>query len=332
MLKNEKQKATEKAASGLMNMAQQIIRNYQEDYGFADILERFLRKEFKNTATIPICKTPNVLALGGADLGLDIIINPKTIIKCMSKASKLHHGHDLDKDVFKYLVFELRNPVMLLKGSKDNTLVAVTDLKDRQNRPIIVTLALNRRNVHHLANQITSAYGRNNFNDYLRRQIDNGNLIAVNKNKANQMLQSAGQQSPIEETLISFDNSIAYSFENVNGFYQKNQKNSNLLSGDSYKQPDSKDISKLNQKLESLIEKFNEVLSAHQDIVEMIRFFDYAGDDIYNSILWHKFQQDKEFIKGNEVVSELEDILLEAQKTVDDFQVNMLSKDVEKDM
>lgn len=208
-------KTAGKAVENDARMLQRLAQSYDDDYGFADILDRFARREFVDMNTIPVCKTPNVLALGGANLALDIIINPKTILKCMSKPNERYHGHDLDKDIFKYLIFELRNPVMLLKGSKENTLVAVTDLIDRQGRPIIVSIALNRNNAWHLANQITSAYGRNDFNGYLRRQIDNGNLIAFNKNKANQMFHSAGVQFPMEETLISFDNSIAYSFENV---------------------------------------------------------------------------------------------------------------------
>lgn len=222
---DKKKKTAGMAASDEAKMIQQLIRNYDEDCGFADILDRFARMEFASIGTIPVCKTPNVLSLGGADLRLDMIINPKTILKCMGKPDERFHGHDLDKDLFKYLIFELRNPAMLLKGSKPGTLVAVTDLMDRQGRPIIVSIALNRRNAHHLANQITSAYGRNDFPSYLKRQIELGNLIAINKNKANQMFQSAGVQFPMEETLISFDNSIAYSFDNVKVLSVENYKN-----------------------------------------------------------------------------------------------------------
>lgn len=221
---DEKKKTAGRAVSDEAKMVKQLIRNYEEDCGFADVLDRFARHEFAAMGTIPVCKTPLVLSLGGADLRLDVIINPKTILKCMSKPDERFHGHDLDKDLFKYLIFEMRNPAMLLKGSKLNTLVAVTDLMDRQGRPIIVSIALGRRNTHHLANQITSAYGRNDFPSYLKRQVELGNLIAINKNKANQMFQSAGVQFPMEETLISFDNSIAYSFENVKVLSVENYK------------------------------------------------------------------------------------------------------------
>lgn len=212
---NGHKKAAGRVAENDRKMLRRMAQGYEDDYGFADILDRFERHEFAHMGTIPVCKTPNVLALGEANLELDMVINPSTILKCMSKPQQRYHGHDLDKDIFKYLIYELRNPVMLLRGSQEGTLVAVTDLIDRQGRPIIVSIALNRKNAHHLVNQITSAYGRNDFDRYLRKQIEKGNLIAINKIKANQMLQSAGVQFPMEEALICFDNSIAYTLRNV---------------------------------------------------------------------------------------------------------------------
>lgn len=236
------EKAAQWATYEKGNMVQRLIQNYDEDCGFADFLDRFSRMEFAKMNTIPVCKTPYVLGLGGANLERDIIINPSTILKCMSTPVERFHGHNLDKDIFKYLIFELRNPAMLLKGSKENTLVAVTDLMDREGRPIIVSVALERRNAHHLANQITSAYGRNDFDEYLRRQVEKGNLIAINKNKANQMFQSAGVQFPLEETLICFDNSIAYTFENVKVLSIENyEKKHNVPENDSKKLEDSID-------------------------------------------------------------------------------------------
>lgn len=322
-------KATKKVAHDsvlTIDSAQQIIRNYQEDYGFVDILDRFMCNEFVHTGSIPICKTPNVLALGGANLEYDIIINPKTIAKCMGKADEWHHGHDLDKDIFKYLVFELRNPVMLLKGSKENTLVAVTSLKDRQGRPIVVSVALERRNAHHLANQITSAYGRNNFNSYLRRQVKEGNLIAINKNKANQMFRSAGLQLPIEETTISFDNSISYSFENVKVFSKESLEKLKVFNKEN---TDSWSVSAA--EITRLFDSFANLLSSNEEVMDMIRFFGYAGNEIYSSRLWHDFQCDKEYLKDNEFVSNLNVVLQAAMDCAKEFKGGLRSKNKEFD-
>lgn len=200
------------------DMAKQLIRNYDEDCGFADVLDKFLRREFSGTATIPVCKTPNVLVFGGAKPGLEVVINPSTIRKCMAPPDERFGescGHDLDRETLKYLVFALRNPVFLLKGSQPDSVVAVTDLIDKEGRPIVVPVALNRRNAWHPVIQIVSAYGRNNFEYYLQHQIEKGNLLAINRSKASQVLLATGVQFPTEEMVISFDNSIAYTFENV---------------------------------------------------------------------------------------------------------------------
>lgn len=305
----KKKKTTHCVAESGFDMEEQIIRNYQEDYGFADILERFKRNEYVNQGCIRICKTPNVLKLGGADLDLDVIINQKTIVKCMSKPWQKHHGHNLDKDIFKYLVFELRNPVMLLKGSQPGTLVAVTDLMDREGRPVIVSVALNRMNGRHPANQVTSVYGREGFDSYLRRQVRLGNLIAINKKQANRMFQSAGVQFPMEETLISFDNSIAYTLDNVKGFFGKTLENVNDFSV-------IKDD--LQKEFAEIINKLNELVRENEEIIEMIQFFEYAGDEIRNSVLWHQFQQDKEYLSENEFVSRLKDVVLEARRVTNE--------------
>lgn len=253
--KNKKERAPS-SSNAVLSCAQQIVRNCEEDYGFVELLDRFENKEFLGTRSLVVGKTPCVLALGGGNIELDLIINPGTIVKCMSKPTERFHGHDLDRNVFKYLLYELRNPVMLIKGSHKNSLVAVTDLRDREGRPVIVTIALNRLNVHHLSNQITSAYGREHFDNYIKHQFEKGNVIAINKNKANRMSQSAGHNWPIEETLISFNHSIAYTLQNVKGFFGKNQNYFNISNAQDKNEPkkDVKSVSK--QPSEDAFESF----------------------------------------------------------------------------
>lgn len=77
-------------------------------------------------------------------------------------------------------------------------------------------MELQTREKHFFVNKITSAYGRRAFEIYLSEQLKLNNIIAVNKNKANEMLQSLGLQSPLEESFICYDDSIAYTLDNVN--------------------------------------------------------------------------------------------------------------------
>ncbi|MBD5402956.1 hypothetical protein HDR58_09210 [bacterium] len=63
---------------------------------------------------------------------------------------------------------------------------------------------------------VASLYGRENFPQYIKANIESNNIIATNIEKANKMLHSIGVDFPKENTFISFDNSIAYTTANVN--------------------------------------------------------------------------------------------------------------------
>ncbi len=174
-------------------------------------------------------KTPNVLTLASADKNSDIIININTIRKCMASPEEHRHGHSLDFETMSKLPSELRNPIMLLKGSVEKSVVAVTALHDSQDREIIITVDINSANSWHNVNRITSSYGKDEFARYLQSQLKKNNLIAANKEKAEKMIRSLGLQSPQEDTFISYDDSITYTLENVNypseKFRRDNMKN-----------------------------------------------------------------------------------------------------------
>lgn len=205
------------SAEEILKSASKIQKNLEEDKAFSENLTKFLDENQEHiNAPITIGATPNSLALAGADEKLPVIINPETIIKCMGNPDQIYHGHNLYKEIMEQLPSELRNPSLILKGSNKGSLVAVTELKDKENREIIVSVELESKKGRQEVNRITSAYGRNNFAAYLDRQInEQNNLIAYNKEKADKMFQSLGLQLPPEETLISFDNSIAYTTANV---------------------------------------------------------------------------------------------------------------------
>lgn len=199
-------------------MADRIRSNREDDISFVKMLDNFINGSEKINMPLTIGRTPNALAAAGADSTLMLIISPKTIKKCISNPEDVYHGHDLSIDILKKLPSELRNPVMIFKGNEPNSLAIITSLKDNKGRGIMVAVQLKASIRRCKVNRISSAYGRNNFNNYIENQINCGNLIAANIEKANEMLQSLGLQSPPEETFISFNDSIAYSMESVKGF------------------------------------------------------------------------------------------------------------------
>ncbi|MGN0594861.1 MAG: hypothetical protein ACI4I6_06850, partial [Hominimerdicola sp.] len=143
--------------------------------------------------------------------------NPNTLEKCLALPRYRFHGHQLNLITLRKLPEEIRNPAIVIRGSHENSFVLVTQLKDHKDRPIIVPVALDRRNKKHMAHQVTSAYGREYFSEYLQEQYLLGNIIAYNEQKADNIFQSRGLSLPKEEIYICFDNSISYTNQNVKG-------------------------------------------------------------------------------------------------------------------
>lgn len=203
-------------AEEILKSAAKIQQNLEEDKFFSENLTTFLDENQEHiNAPIIIGATPNSLALAGADEKLPVIINPETIIKCMGNPNQVYHGHNLSKEIMEQLPSELRNPSLILKGSHKGSLVAITELEDKEKRKVMIAVELESKNGRQEVNRITSAYGKNNMANYLQAQIEKKNLLALNVEKADRMFQSLGLQLPPEETSISFDNSIAYTTANV---------------------------------------------------------------------------------------------------------------------
>lgn len=207
----------------ILRFAEKINQNKQEEQAFKSNLHKLISGD-KQLASRPLVigKTPYALAICGANENLDITIKKSVIDKCLRPEvrdddGKLigKTGHGLSEELLSNALLNIKNPVFVLNGSRDGTLVAITDLTDSKNREILVAIELNKRDSFGEVNNITSAYGRENFREYLEWQFESGNVIAANKNKADEMLHSIGKKYPKENTIISFDNSITYSLENV---------------------------------------------------------------------------------------------------------------------
>lgn len=200
-----------------------IDEQMAENQEFEENLHKLLSGD-KRLASRPITvsKTPNALVICGAKGDINITIRKTIVDKCLrpeirDENGKLQGktGHGITKEQLFQALKSLKNPIMVLQGTRENTLVAVTNLKDKKDREILVAIELNRRENFEEVNSITSVYGRENFNDFLCRQIENEKILAVNKQKADKMLRSIGKKYPKENTFISYDDNIAYTLEHV---------------------------------------------------------------------------------------------------------------------
>lgn len=148
---------------------------------------------------------------------LNVVINQSSIKKILSdNKEKFPHAHNLSIQELKELPKQLQKPIMALKRSHENSVVFVTDIKDVNNNEILISVDVDTTGYKQNVNRVTSMYGKDNITNYLRIQLDNGNLIGYDKKRANQMLSTKGLQLPPATTFTDYINIISDSDKNVN--------------------------------------------------------------------------------------------------------------------
>lgn len=94
-------------------------------------------------------------------------------------------GHKLSIDDIYAIPSQLADPVMVFKSrTRADSFVFFTERKDRENRSILIPLAVNKKKGRIIINEITSMYGRNNEIDFVKSNIDENNLIYADKKRS----------------------------------------------------------------------------------------------------------------------------------------------------
>ena len=185
------------------------------DNEFLKQVDRFVNGEMKNYETIPICQTPNIFSLIGSN-SKEIIITQSALKNSMfpinEKTSKHSQGHNISIEQIKKLPKALREPVLFINGQHDKTIVLLTDIQG-ENSNLIVPVAININGINGTVNKVASIYEKKHLDNYLTKHEKE--IIAVNIEKADKLYRDIGCQLPKLDTVICFDNSIAYSLKNV---------------------------------------------------------------------------------------------------------------------
>ena len=217
MAKWNKKHSTEKAEK---------VSNQKND--FLKKIDNFLTGKINPYEQIFVCKTTEVMKACGAR-DLPVKIKQSKIKEIMSTDDTLNnHPHSITVENLKSLPQQLNNPVMIFKGTWENSFVIVSSTFDVNNNIILIPYQINVEEARHEINRVSSMYGKKNISNYLSTQISKGNLVGCNKKIANQMFQSLGLQLPQEESFIDYTDIISKLDENVN------IKNQEILGNDFY--------------------------------------------------------------------------------------------------
>lgn len=180
--------------------------------------------------------TPPLLRMVGVP-NLPILMTArhvKTITQESGTDSANYHG--LGVELIKKLPELISDPVMIMDSiSPDekakNSIVIVTQMVDKENRPVIGAIKLNgvgRQNSKIIsANILTSAYGKDNFQSFIERNIEQGSVLYVDKEKSQVLSVNPGIQFPDVMASLSFNTIIRKTNAFVNREEQKNSENNN---------------------------------------------------------------------------------------------------------
>lgn len=159
-----------------------------------------------------IGRPSRILIQCGADPDQSVTITKKVIDKSMRSEARDQNGrligntgHGLTKEMLISAIKEFESPLLIFRGRQDNSLLIITDVKDQKNRSIVIAIELERQEGFTKMISIRSIYGRDNLSFYISSNIDDGNLLAAKKNKADELLRSIGKSYPKENTFISFE-------------------------------------------------------------------------------------------------------------------------------
>ena len=180
--------------------------------------------------------TPNVLTICGADGSLNLTIAKSVIDKAMRPEVRDENGrltgktgHGLTEQQILDALENARNPIMVLKGAHERSLLIITEVLDDHGRNIVLPVDLSATSAICEVNAVRSTYGRDSLQSFLDKAFAEDRVLAVDMKKADEMNLSNGKWYPEAISFIRFDNSIAYSLKNVKYPEQNNALVENVL-------------------------------------------------------------------------------------------------------
>ena len=183
--------------------------NSKNDY-ISDLYRMIAGDKKVCSKSLVVGKASGVLVGCGAEAGCNITITKKVVDKAMRAEIRDEDGrmlgstgHGLTTEQIIQAISNIDNPIIVFKG-KEGSLLLITDVRDYKERFIVIAIELKRQEGFEDVVSIRSIYGRDNLDFYIGESIEKGNLLAANKEKADEMLRSIGKSYPKENTFISF--------------------------------------------------------------------------------------------------------------------------------
>lgn len=187
--------------------------DFVSEKSFAEQVDASLNGSLPFYTSLKVCDTPEILLKVGCEQ-LPMLYTQKHLNEAVKPKTASHgrtHAHGLDVDKIKQMPKLLAEPVMVLDSlTKNDSIIVVTSEIDNDNLPIIASIKTNGSGIYELenidANFITSIYGRNGFESFINRTLQNDALLYYDKNKSQELFSCLGLQS--SEAINNLDPNI----------------------------------------------------------------------------------------------------------------------------
>lgn len=152
---------------------------------FVNAYNKMINNEINPRKQVKILsETPEVWRINGVD-NKNIITDQNVLKKMGSLPNKFNKNHYIDDEIIKNLPDLLQDPNYILKSdTHPDRLLGILDAMDGNNNPIAVALSPKTKGLGYDVNFVPSAYGKDNFTNFLNNQMSKGNLL-YNKTGAN---------------------------------------------------------------------------------------------------------------------------------------------------
>ncbi|MBO7735023.1 MAG: hypothetical protein J6S67_20845 [Methanobrevibacter sp.] len=152
---------------------------------FTDAYNKILSGEINPRKQIRILtETPDVWQLNGIT-NKNIITDQNILKKMGNLPNKYGKNHFIDDDIIRNLPDLLHDPNYILKSdTHPDRLLGILDAVDKNNNPIAIALSPHNKGTGYDINFVPSAYGKDNFINFMNNQQGKGNVL-YNKTGAN---------------------------------------------------------------------------------------------------------------------------------------------------
>lgn len=154
-------------------------------------VDKVLNGTYKDSHVTLLDDTPKILQQIGFP-NKPILMTSKHVYLAINNSGKYKdnndHYHNLGKKLFLDIPKLLQSPILVFKNhNKNDEIILVVNAVDKNNNPIILPIKLSgsgRQNFIQVgANIVKSAYGKNNFQNYIDKNVKEEDILLIENKK-----------------------------------------------------------------------------------------------------------------------------------------------------